>query len=48
MQLWSMPKTKLDCEKLSDREWSVTKTRQDNDMINRKSVIYAKNKTKLS
>ena len=33
---------------LSDRVWSVTKTKQDNDMTDHTSVVHTKNDVELS
>ena len=42
------PKTKVTCHGQSDKVWSMTKMRQDNDVTNCKGLVYAKNKTELS
>ena len=43
-----MPKPKLNYWYLSNRVWSVKKTRQDNDMPDCIGTIYAKNEIELS
>ena len=43
-----MPKSKLNYKDLFDRVQSVMKTRQDNNMIDRTDVVYAKNEIDLS
>nr|CAN75003.1 hypothetical protein VITISV_014929 [Vitis vinifera] len=44
----STPKMKLSCHDRLDRVSFVMKTRQDNDMSDRTSVVYAKNNNELS
>ena len=48
IHIWSTLKTKLSCRDRSDWVQFAMKTRQDNDMTNRTSAIYAKKETKLS
>ena len=43
-----MPKIKLSCHEWSERVSYVTKIRQDNDVIDRTSVVYAKSDIELS
>ena len=47
VQIWSKSKMKLSCHDQSNQVQSVTKTRQDNDVSNRISLVYAKIETKL-
>ena len=42
-----MLKSKLNYQDLSDRVWSMRKTRQDNDVTDRTGVIYVKNDIRL-
>ena len=42
-----MIKMKLSCSDRLDRVWFVTKTRQNNDVIDCIGVVYAETKTKL-
>ena len=44
----SMLKTKLSCNDWSDRVWSITKTRQDNDVTDHIGAVYVLFKIKLS
>ena len=44
----SMSKAKLNYQNLSNRVQSVAKTRQDNDMVDCTSAIYAEKETELS
>lgn len=44
----SMSKMNLSYRDQSDRVWSVMKTRQDNDKIDRTSAVHAKKDTELS
>ena len=46
--MWSMSKIKLSPHDLSDQVRSMTKTRQDNDMIDGIGAVYAENETELS
>ena len=46
--MWSTSKTKLSCYDQSNQVWSAMKTRQDNDMTNSTSAIYAKKEIELS
>ena len=39
---------KLNCREWSDQVWFVTKTRKDNDVIDRTDVVYIQNKIELS
>lgn len=48
LQVWSMPKSKLNCLDLFDQMWYVMKTRKDNDVIDRTDVVYIQNKIELS
>lgn len=41
-------KTKLTCHDRSNHVWSVTKTKQDNDVIDCIGLVYAKIETELS
>ena len=43
-----MPKTKLNCHDRFDRVWSMTQTRQDNNVIDRTSAVYVENEIELS
>ena len=43
----SMSKPKMSYRDLSNKVRSIMKTQHDNDMIDRTSTIYAKNKTKF-
>ena len=43
-----MPKMKLNCYDRSKKVLSMMKTRQDNDVIDHTSAVYAKIITKLS
>ena len=45
--MWSIPKTKLICHDQSNQVWSVTKTREDNNMIDHIGLVYVEIKTKL-
>ena len=42
-----MLKLKLSCRDLTNQVWSITKTRQENDMIYCTGVTYVENKTRL-
>ena len=42
-----MLKLKLSCRDLTNQVWSITKTRQENDMIDCTGVTYVENKTRL-
>ena len=42
-----MLKLKLSCRDLTNQVWSITKTRQENDMIDCIGVTYVENKTRL-
>lgn len=44
----STPEMKLSYYNHLDRLWSVTKTRQDNDVINHIGLVYIKNDNELS
>ena len=44
----STPKTNLRCHDQSDGVRSMTKTKQDNDMIDPIDLVYVETKTKLS
>ena len=48
IQVCSMPKMILNCQDLSDQERFVMKNKQDNNMIDRTYVVYAKNDSELS
>ena len=43
-----MPKIKLSYRDRSNQEQHVTKTKQDNDVIDRTGTVYTKNYSKLS
>lgn len=43
-----MSKMKLNCYDRTNRVWSMMKTIQDNDVIDRTSVVYIKIETDLS
>ena len=47
-QVWSMPKTIMNYHDRWDRVQSMTKTREENNVIDCISAIYAENDTKLS
>ena len=47
VQVWFTLKTQLSCRDRSDRVWSMTKTRQDNDIINHKGAVYVENEIEL-
>ena len=47
VQMRSTPKMKLSCHDRLDRVWSMTKTRQDNDMTDHIVLFYTKYKTEL-
>ena len=47
IQMQSTLKMKLSCHDWSDWVWSVTKTRQDNDMTNHVGLLYTKIKIEL-
>lgn len=43
-----MSKMKSSCRDQSDQVWSMTKTRNNNDVINRIDLDYVENNTELS
>lgn len=45
--MWSTPKTKLTYRDQLDRAQFVTKTKQDNNMIDRIGLIYAESEIEL-
>ena len=40
VRVWSMPKTKLSCRDRLDHVRPMTKTRQDNDVIDHIGLVY--------
>lgn len=45
--MWSTLKTILNCHYQSDQVLSVTKTKKDNYVTDRKDEVYVKNKTEM-
>ena len=48
VQVWSMSKMKLNCHDRLNWERFVTKTKQDNDLTDRKGAVYIENETEHS